>query len=73
MVPIKNDFPRNTGSRVITMAAMVPNITDTVADMQAIFRLVTVARNIIGSENNALYHFRENPDHTATNLDSLKE
>ncbi|GHT97726.1 hypothetical protein FACS1894126_2320 [Alphaproteobacteria bacterium] len=72
-MPTKSDLPRNLENLVITMAAMVPNTTDMVADMHAIFRLVTVALSIIGLDINALYHFSEKPDHTVTNLDSLNE
>ena len=52
---------------------MVPITTETVADIVATLRLVNVARKIIGSDNRALYHFKENPDHTLTSRDSLNE
>jgi hypothetical protein len=73
MEPKNNDRPRNTLNLVMTMAAIVPNIMDTVADTQAIFRLVTVARRIMGLEMSILYHFKENPVQVLTNLDSLNE
>jgi hypothetical protein len=73
IAPTNNDFPRNLLNLVITIAAIVPIITDTVAERTAIFRLVSVARKIIGSDTNALYHFKENPDQTLTNRDSLNE
>ncbi len=71
--PTKNDFPLKCPKRVITIAAVVPIIVDTVADIVATLMLVNVARKIIGSENRALYHFNEKPDQTLTNRDSLKE
>jgi hypothetical protein len=58
---------------VRTMAAITPNIMEMVADTEAIFKLVTVARRIMGLETRALYHFRENPVQELTNLDSLRE
>jgi hypothetical protein len=73
IAPTNNDLPLNRPNRVMIMAAMVPIITAMVADKQAIFRLVIVARKIIGSENSALYHLRENPVHTLTKRDSLNE
>jgi hypothetical protein len=73
IAPINVDFQLNRPNLVITIAAIVPIITDTVADKHAIFKLVNVARRIMGSESKALYHFSEKPDQTLTNLDSLNE
>ena len=57
----------------MTIAAIVPITTETVADIVATLRLVNVARKIIGSDSRALYHFKEKPAHTLTSRDSLNE
>ena len=71
--PTNKLFPLNLPNRVITRAAIVPKITEIVAEIVAIFRLVQVACKIISLESNALYHFIENPPHEQRYLDSLKE
>jgi hypothetical protein len=73
IAPTNSVFPLNLSNLVMTIAAIVPRITDTVAEKHATLMLVKVARKIIGLDTRALYHFSENLVHVATSLDSLKE
>jgi hypothetical protein len=73
IAPIKRAFPRNLLNLVIIIAAMVPKITDMVAERHATLRLVNVARKIIGFDTSALYHRKENPVQVDIRRDSLKE
>ena len=71
--PINNGFPLNFLNLVMTIAAMVPIITADVAVIEAIFKLVKVARKMMSSLNNLAYHLSENDVHVPMNLEPLKE
>ena len=71
--PTKKVFPRNLPNFATTIAAIVPRITANVAAIHAIFILIHVACNTIGSEISDLYHFIENPAQLLTNRDLLNE
>jgi hypothetical protein len=73
IAPMKIVFPLNLLNLVIIIAAIVPRITEIVAEKQAILMLVNVALRIMGFDIRTLYHFRENLVQEATNLDSLNE
>jgi hypothetical protein len=73
MAPTNTVFPRNRWNLAIIIAAIVPSMMAMVAAMLATFKLVRVARNIMGLDTRALYHLRENPDHVLTKRDSLNE
>jgi hypothetical protein len=73
IAPTNAVFPRKRRNLVITIAAIVPSTMEIVAVMLATFKLVNVARNIIGFDTRALYHFKEKPDHMLMKRDSLNE
>jgi hypothetical protein len=73
MAPANSVFPLNLLNLVIIIAAIVPRTMETVAEMQAILRLVNAALKIIGLETSALYHLKENLVQDAVNLESLNE
>jgi hypothetical protein len=73
IAPINRVLPRNLSNLVITIAAMVPKITDMVAERLATLRLVNVARKIIGFDTSDLYHRKEKPVQVDIRRDSLNE
>jgi hypothetical protein len=73
IAPTNKVFPRNLLNLVMTIAAIIPKITDTVAERHATLRLVSAARNIIGLDTSALYHLNEKPVQVDISRDSLNE
>ncbi len=73
IMPENSVRPRNRPIRTRTSAAMVPNTVASVAEMKATFSVIHAASISCSFSSSPAYHLVENPPHTVTSFDSLKE